>query len=364
MTQFIFKITAVILFLSLGLAPLAHSEDDVSIYFSPSQEGNHQPLIDAINASQSSVKMVIFHINDRAVEKALIDAVSRGVRVQVIVDRLSLLLPPFMFSKRRLTKGGVEVIKSTKGFRISHQKSCVIDNRIAFVTSMNLTNNFDETRDWGVITRDPLVIAEMNRVFDTDLENSQSGQGNTPSLENPHLLWSPVNAEQRLVALIQSAKKTIIAQVENLGNESIQTALEEAAQRGIDVRLISPLCDMNIQADLNVPFSKAMFKKGVRAHLMPGPETPERPYMHSKMMVADSHAAYVGSINFSDNSLRNSREAGIIFSNEKAIATMTSEFEKDWSHTLPPTTETMPACSRNANSINQTSALPSRRQYH
>ncbi len=320
------------------------AEDNVQLYFSPDPLQDHQPWIKQIQSAKKSIQMVIFHLNDKDVITALTDAVKRGVKVQVIVDRLSLILPPFASTKRKLIAGGVEVTTCSKGFKITHQKSLVVDSNTALVTSMNLTKKVASTRDWIVETSDPTIIAEMNAVFATDLENAKTGAGITPKLTNTNLLWSPVNSEEKIINLMNSAKKTIISTVENLGSPTIQAAYIAAAKRGVDVKIITPLCDIaDPRSDHNVPFARDLAKNGIKSNMMPDPQTADQPYMHAKMILIDSQQAYIGSVNFSENSLHNSREAGIIFKNSKASAILQNEFNKDWSHTVSAT-GSLPSC--------------------
>jgi hypothetical protein len=52
------------------------------------------------------------------------------------------------------------------------------------------------------------------------------------------------------------------------------------------------------------------------------------------MIVVDQAAAYLGSINYLNNSLEHARETGIFFSQADAISLMTSTFETDWSNAV------------------------------
>lgn len=338
-----FLALAMLFFSGMAGAVTSSAEDAVSIYFSPDPNQNHKPWIEAIDSAKKTIQMVIFHINQPDVENALIAAVNRGVNVEVIVDRQSLKLPPFLFSKKRLEKGKVKVYISSAGFNISHQKSIVIDSQTALITSMNLVKSVETMRDWIVVTKDENIIQEMNRVFIVDVKNSQTGEAKTPEVSEPHLLWAPVNAETKLISLIASAKKTISSMVENLGNKDIQAALIAAAKRGVEVRMISPQCGVFYTPQINVPFAKTLLEGGVKAYLMPNPPTIDRPYMHAKMLVVDSVKAYVGSVNFSDHSVDKAREAGIIFQNAAAVAILEREFEKDWRHALSPVSA-LPNC--------------------
>lgn len=229
-----FVIVFISLYFSLAQATAA------SLYFSPS--ANFQNIIEGIHSAQKSIQLVIFHLNDTEVELALIDAHTRGVKVEVILDGLSLKLPWLSSSKKHLEKAGVSVTASSKAFKITHQKTMVVDDLVAYVTTMNLTKKVKTTRDWGFITRNPAIIAEMDAVFAADLKNAAASTNQTPALKNTNLLWSPVNSKDKLVALIDSAKKTLIGTVENLGNADIQKALIRAATRGVLIKFISPYC--------------------------------------------------------------------------------------------------------------------------
>lgn len=55
------------------------------------------------------------------------------------------------------------------------------------------------------------------------------------------------------------------------------------------------------------------------------------PYMHAKLILADNVKAYIGSVNFSTQSLDQNRELGIILTQSQSIQTLASIFESDWS---------------------------------
>jgi len=151
-----------------------------------------------------------------------------------------------------------------------------------------------------------------------------------PTLTNPYLAWSPNNSEGKLINLIASAKKSIDLEVENLGNLEIQDALIEAAHKNIQVRVLVPLCDKNINPFHNIRFIQALEDEKIQTRVMPSPSSAEKPYMHSKMILVDGQAIYIGSINFSNNSIQKARELGIIFRNEPIAAQIAAIYNKDW----------------------------------
>jgi len=152
--------------------------------------------------------MMKFHLTTTAVVDALVAAAKRGVDVQLILDAGNLESHTPAAITKPLAAAGVKVVASSPAFQITHVKSLVIDGTTALVMSLNLTNKFDETRDYAVVTHDPGVIAEFTSVFEADLENAKNGTGVTPELHDANLAWSPVNSEGRLVAFIDGAQKT------------------------------------------------------------------------------------------------------------------------------------------------------------
>jgi cardiolipin synthase len=187
----------------------------------------------------------------------------------------------------------------------------------------------------------------MESVFMADWQNATKNTKNTPAIKSPFLVYSPINSEERIVALIQSASKTIDLEVENLGDEEIQKALVTAAQKNVQVRVLVPLCDKNFNPFHNVKYIEDMQKKNIQTRVMPSPATEKMPYMHSKMILVDGQSIYLGSINFSNNSIKKARELGIIFSNQDVANQISDEYKKDWLQAIPlPETRSRIQCIR------------------
>ncbi|MCM2352781.1 MAG: phospholipase D-like domain-containing protein [Pseudobdellovibrio sp.] len=317
---------------------------DVQLIVTPNAKG-HVEFLQSINNTRSGdvIRMAMFHLTSNEIINALVSAQKRGVTVKVILDSVSLNLPNFNLGFQQLKSGGVDVRASTSAFTISHQKSMVINNSEAFITAINLTKLEDVTRDFGLIVHDPDVISEVISVFEQDWVNANTKQGLTPQVSELHLVWSPVNSLTKLVGLISSAKKSLVVQVENLGDSQIQAALIAARKRGVAVRVLVPMCSKG-NAKINYPYLKELASGGVQTKVMPIPETVTQPYMHSKMMVVDGVISYIGSVNFSKNSTSRARELGILFSEEKPIQTMSAIFELDWKAAVSVPDETTVNC--------------------
>ena len=197
---------------------------------------------------------------------------------------------------------------SSPAFAITHVKAMIVDGDTAFITAINLTNDGDRTRDLGIVTRDRAIVADAERLFAADWQNAATRGHATPDQREASLVVAPTTARSRLAALIASAHRELLVTVENLGDPQIEDALVAAARRGAKVRAIVPLCDKNPNQLYNLPAAQHLAAAGIDIRMMPAPETPEQPYMHSKTILADGGAAYVGSVNFSVNSTTKARE--------------------------------------------------------
>ena len=110
----------------------------------------------------------------------------------------------------------------------------------------------------------------------------------------------------------------------------------DAARRGVNVRVLAPLCDQNANSAYDVPSLEQLIAGGVDARAMPGPPSPSLPYTHAKMMIADGKRAEIGSVNFSTASTTDARELGVFFDDAGAIEMISGAFESDWAQAVDP----------------------------
>jgi phosphatidylserine/phosphatidylglycerophosphate/cardiolipin synthase-like enzyme len=317
-----------------------------SAFYTPSTPGSagQQPVIDAITGAQTSIHMMMFHLTQMPVVNALVAAAGRGVDVQIIADNGNWTSHTSADVSTALANAGITVTPSSTGFSITHTKAFLIDGTETVIMTLNLTSPYPTTRDYAVVTYDPGVAAEFESVFQADLVNAANNTTNTPPLSDSALLWSPTNSTSKLVKFIEGAQTTLVATSENLGDTAVQNALIAAAGRGVTVRLISPLCDQNVNPLYDIPSLATLTNGGVEARAMPAPPSATQPYMHAKMMIADGTKAYIGSMNYSTDSLTKAREVGILFSDAGTIAAFSAVFEQDWAVAVVPPAESDISC--------------------
>jgi cardiolipin synthase len=295
----------------------------------------HTAFVKAIEEAKKSIRIEMFHLTHPKVIDALKTARQNKVQIQVIVDRSSLRSKRFKIVTDAMKAIGIEVEASTPKFALTHSKMMLVDDKFALVTAINLTQAEKTTRDFGIRTEDPKVLSDLKNIFETDWKNALEKGKDTPNIQSPNLVVSPINSEQKLADLIFSAQKNINSTVENLGSKTIEKAMMDAVQRKVPVRLILPTCDKNFNRHHNDRYAKVLQEKGVEIRMMPFPETVTHPYMHSKMIAVDQRLAYVGSVNFSTNSLQKAREIGLIFQDKSLIDPILKIFEEDWVKSVP-----------------------------
>ena len=80
----------------------------------------------------------------------------------------------------------MQVRDTPSAFRLSHEKSLVVDDRVAFIMTHNLTrSSFAKNREFEAISEDKAVVEEVTKVFDADWERRE------PDLSQALLVWSP-----------------------------------------------------------------------------------------------------------------------------------------------------------------------------
>ena len=292
----------------------------------PDRSG-HSDFADAIGSAKKFVHMTMYHITDDTIVNALIaKAADKGVDVKVIVDGAGLKGgTQTVFNKMK--KAGVNIRASSTAFSLTHSKDIVIDGKSVIIGAVNMTNTWSNSRDFAIVTTDQPIISEIETVFSADWTNAQKNGNVTPAVSNPNLAWAPTTADTVLVKLIDSATSTLVAETESFNHQDIIDALNRAAARGVNVRLIVPECDLG-NATMNYPYLAQL--KNVRVHVEHDGNSITQPYMHSKMMIVDNETMYIGSINYTFNSINKDRELGVVFTNATTSSELVKEFETDW----------------------------------
>ena len=283
-----------------------------------------RPFIALIDSAQNTVKVTMYELTDQRVEQALAAAAARGVQVAVLLDhgQYGAGRPGNQAAYNYLRARGVTVAWAPRYFALTHQKSILIDGRVAAIMTLNLTPAYyQSSRDFAVLDYRPADVAAIVQTFDADLRH----QPLTPSTGNGDLVWSP-GAQAPIGALIVHARRSLEVESEEMDDPAITRQLCQAARRGVQVQVL-----MTYQPAWRAALT---YLAGCRAQVRTYPESAAL-YIHAKLIRADGRTVFIGSQNLSRQSLTYNRELGIITHSPQITASTGDTFSADFAAAQP-----------------------------
>ncbi|ACV35915.1 phospholipase D-like domain-containing protein [Accumulibacter sp.] len=274
------------------------------------------PIVRAIDRAHRSINLTAFRMDDPIIQRALIEARQRGVRIRVLIsssargwaDRNRKLL-------RDASEAGIDTREppgDSKRARY-HYKVMTVDDEEAFVFTFNPTReNLHYTRDFGVELFNPTIAAEINRLFDADWDDRPF----VPDAHSP-LLVSPFNSRQKIEGWLAAAERSIQIADAKVQDPAIVRLLVHKAASGIPVRVLGD------EAHGNGLPAEIAFRAVPRYKL------------HAKCTIVDGSTAVIGSMNLRTESLDRRRELGIMVDDGDVLQRLQAVFESDWERKLP-----------------------------
>jgi cardiolipin synthase len=267
------------------------------------------PVVQAIRAARKIIDVCIFRFDREEIERALANAVRRGVRVRALIahtnrggeSRLRKL-------EQRLLAAGVTVTRTADNLLRYHGKFMVADNTL-HLFGFNFTQvDIDGSRSFAIATRDRRTVQEASKLFEAD----SMRQTYSPSPSN--LVVSPENAREMLAAFIKSARKELAIYDWKIQDPQMIRLLKERAGRGVRVRVIG---------DVKGPDGLLQVRalKGLRLHV--------------RAIVRDNTQVFVGSQSLRIEELESRREVGLLIHNPTVTRKLMTVFEKDWEISAP-----------------------------
>jgi phosphatidylserine/phosphatidylglycerophosphate/cardiolipin synthase-like enzyme len=281
------------------------------------------PIIEAINGATESLRIKMFVFSDPTMLAAVLAAHLRGVRVRVMLNPARRSGEQENEATREtLTDAGVEVLDSNPAFDLTHEKSMVVDDRTAYVKSLNWqTKNLTETRDYAVVTTHKHEVGEVVECFESDWARADFHPG-----EHSHLIWCIGNARQRLGRLIDDAKHTLWLQNERYQDPVMIEHIVRAARRGVQVHVMArpPHKLKKDKLSEGVSGLRILQDVGVKIHKL------RHVKLHAKLLLADSARVIVGSINLSPGSFDSRRELAIEVKDDHVVSRIDEVVHRDW----------------------------------
>lgn len=338
----------------------------------------YQAMFEAMRKATDHINLETYIFEDDEVGKQFADLLlerqAAGVQVNLIYDSVGCLNTPKAFFER-LSAGGIQVLefnpvnplaRNKKGWLLNnrdHRKLLVVDGRIAFIGGINISESYSSGpftrsakkdgedsvgwRDTHLQIKGP-VVAEFQKLF-MDTWTKQEGQPLAEKNYFPKL----DNQGDAIVRAIGSASAdphsliylTLLSAIDhaelrvNLTNAyfvpdpQLLKAMTDAAQRGVDVKLVLP----------SHTDSWVVFHAG-RSHYAPllraGVKIYERlgAVMHSKTASIDGVWSTIGSTNLDWRSFLHNDEINAVILGREFSSQMDAMFASDLaeSHAIDP----------------------------
>ena len=313
----------------------------------------HSILNDIERAEHSILIEMYRMINDEVGERltdALVEKCKQGVEVRLLLDAYGSR--QFDSLAKRICEHGGEVrfFKKLKFFLINiflknnsrnHRKLIVVDDKIVYFGSSNLTGYSRNWRDLNL-----RIEGEFATVFRPIFEKSyklhkfydiDSYERIKPVVYKDFRIIQDApssyfqSVRNHLAHLIRNAKSEIIIETPYfLPGYVIRRALINAAKRGITVKLLIPLYSDMLTVDLlRNKYLGQLHKSGVQL-LFYAPNN-----LHAKCMLVDGSRFSVGSSNFDYRSFRYQFEIMVSGTDQDTIRLLTEHLNETESQCVP-----------------------------
>ncbi|MGW8370501.1 MAG: cardiolipin synthase [Gammaproteobacteria bacterium] len=325
-------------------------------------EATFDSILERIAEARDYVLVQFYMIHDdglgQRMQQALIERARAGVRILVLYDEVGSSGLPDSYVDALVAAGAeVSSFKPTQGWRNrfqlnfrNHRKIVVVDGETGWVGGHNvgdeylgLDPDFSPWRDThvridgpavmqlqGVIVRDwywatrklPTLDWQPKPAAGSDVSVMIVPSAPTQQLETAGLMF---------VQALSSARRRIwLSAPYFVPDEAVMKALELAALRGVDVRIIVPGKGDSLLVWLaGYHYIDQLRGLGIRFYEW------EPGFLHEKVAVVDGNTSLVGTANFDNRSFRLNFEVTAVIRDDDFAAEMERMFENDFAQSTP-----------------------------
>ncbi|HID19237.1 TPA: DUF1669 domain-containing protein [Candidatus Bathyarchaeota archaeon] len=295
-----------------------------SIYFTPNPQVETR-MIELINGAQSYIYAAFYDLDLPSVAGALINAKGRGVDVRVVVNSDNMDNP----AVNRLRAAGVAVGDEDKDYM--HNKFMIVDGRLVWTGSMNITYNGVNRNNNNVV-----VIGGSSQLVENYVQEFaelwMGTYGGGASVLYPEIIiaedftvevyFAPEDGvEAQIIEEIEKAERNVYFATFTFTSKPIAKALIEKARQGVTVKGIYE----SFQAGGRYSTYSLLKVSGIEVIKDRNPAV-----MHHKFFVIDSETVITGSFNPTKHANVDNDENIVIIHNPQVAQQFTAEFERLW----------------------------------
>jgi len=328
----------------------------VELYFDAAEK--YAALKDAIRSAQSHVHLEYYIFRGDGIgtelRDLLADRAKTGVDVRLLYDGVGSLraMRSGFFDPLEAAGGRVAAYLPPRLGRIiervnfrNHRKIAVVDGQVGFVGGMNVGDQhlgrdprIGRWRDAHVRIQGP-AVAELQRIFLTDwlfaTDECPAGPDCFPEVappgeelvqivsSGPDCRW-PTIQQLYFQAITAATDQVLIATPYFVPDPSVRAALETAALRGVDVRVMLPSkTDLRVVTSAARSYYEELLEAGVRIFEYRGG------FLHAKTIAVDGRFGCVGSANMDIRSFTLNFEVSAFVHSEAFAKALRDRFEAD-----------------------------------
>lgn len=331
-------------------------------------DGNHSELLidgdetyaaiyKGIEAAKKYILVQFFIVRDddtgREFRDHLIDKARRGIQIYFLYDEIGCHALEESFWKPLIEAGAkVSAFHTTRGrgnrlqinFR-NHRKIVVVDGVVAFIGGLNLADEYRGRESEFGHWRDTFVRIDGPAAQFCQISFSRDWHWATHEVLPQKITWKvvPHKANERcmimpigpgdeftsgvmmMAELIHAAHKRLwIASPYFVPESTIMHALQAAALRGVDVRILLPKHpDHKLVYWCSFAYYDSLAKTDIKLYRY------REGFMHQKIILVDDKMAGVGTTNLDTRSLRLNFEIMAIFASPRPVQAVEKMLERD-----------------------------------
>jgi cardiolipin synthase len=303
-------------------------------------------MLNDIENAKRYIFLEMYKFSNDTIGERFRDAITKkakeGVKVRLLLDSWGSTATLPFFTELIKNRGEVRYFKKmkytfdsfTKHHRRNHRKLLIIDDKISYIGSANLTAYSLSWREGILRINGDLALTlkksfyNSRRIYNKLVYNKKAHARTYTHGEFKIVCDVPSLKKQRIKKkfenLIKEAKSEIIIETPYfLPGFYLRKCLIDASNRGVIVKIITPLnSDVSVVDILRSQYFGHFYKSNVKFLFY-------KPYnLHAKIMVIDNETFALGSSNFDYRSFRYMHEIMLIGKDSQVISLLKSHIVK------------------------------------
>ena len=315
--------------------------EEYKILYSPEKIYNH--MLEDISKAKKEILLETYIYSDDKIGKEFREELTKkaleGVKVRVLIDAWGSGVKKKFFKKLILAGGKVRFFRKFRHtFKIvsenhqrNHRKLLLIDKKISYIGSINITSSCLKWEELVIRFHDPLAVklsASFNRTwkrFDIFKIKKTKRIIYKDFQILPDVPTGKISfTGRKYVQLISKARKEILITTPYfLPSQRIRRALRRAAKRGVKIKVLLPkVSDHAVLDSFRNRYLRRIYHDNITIYYYPK-------ILHSKLLISDDKFFLMGSSNLDYRSFMHQFELNLLGKNKKLISDLKKHFYRN-----------------------------------